>query len=685
MMEQYLAIKKEHPESLLFYRMGDFYELFFEDAVAAAKALDITLTKRGKHLGNDIPMCGVPVHSHETYLSRLIRHGFKVAVCEQMEDPAEARKRGPKTVVRRGVIRIITPGTLTEDTLLDGRSHNFLAALAAVRGELGMAWIDVSTGSFNTQALEAKDLGAALARLDAGEWLISEDMALDEGLTEIFNELGDRLSRLGNGSFDSEKGRRRLHDLYGVKMLDAFGDFTRPELAAAGALVDYLEFTQKGKLPRLSPPSRLGRDWVMEIDAATRRNLELTQSLAGERKGSLLNVIDKTVTGAGARLLASHLSAPLRDLEVINTRLDMVRFFAEQERLRGDIRDMLKPCPDMERALSRLSLDRGGPRDLAAVRDGLATSAKVRAALSADLSADRPATMPCGIEKCLEDLGSHGPLVDHLSRALAPDLGLQARDGGFVAQGYAAELDEFKALRDESRRLIAKLQSRYVNETGIASLKVKHNNQLGYFIEVSSVQADNMPSSGESPFIHRQTTANRVRYSTVELGDLQSAIARAADQALAFELKVFAELCGEVLDKSEVIAAAAGAVAALDVASGLAQLATERRYVRPLVDDSCCFEIKAGRHPVVEAALEESQEGTFVANDCQLSGDSSLWLLTGPNMAGKSTFLRQNALIAVLAQMGSFVPASEATIGAVDRLFSRVGAADDLSRGRSTF
>ncbi len=682
MMVQYLSIKDDHPDCLLFYRMGDFYELFFEDAVAAARALDITLTKRGKHLGQDIPMCGVPVHSHQAYLIRLIRKGFKVAVCEQMENPAEARKRGHKAVVRRDVMRIVTPGTLTEDTLLDARSHNYLAALGEASGKLGLAWIDVSTGVFQTQPLEAEEVNAALARLDAGELLVSETLIQRPALYETFAGIGDLLSPLPASRFDSANGRRRLEELFSVKSMDAFGGFSRAELAACGALVDYVELTQKGRLPRLSSPRRLPRGAVMEIDAATRRNLELTATLAGERRGSLLGIIDATLTGAGARLLAGRLAAPLTGIADIERRLDMVQYLIDAEGGRGReaLRATLGRCPDIERSLSRLSLGRGGPRDLAAVRDGLALCAEIR-----DTLGGGPAGMAEGIRDCLDGLGRHDELIDRLSRALGPDLPINARDGGFTAKGYLAELDEQRTLRDESRRLIANLQGRYVGETGIQTLKIKNNNVLGYFVEVPAGHADKVPAGAEGPFIHRQTMANRVRFTTVELGELEDAIARAADKALALELKLFEDLVGEVVQRGEPVARAAAAAAALDVAAALAQVAVDRRYCRPRIEDGVAFEITAGRHPVVEAALGESQEGAFVANGCELGADGRLWLLTGPNMAGKSTFLRQNALIAVLAQMGSYVPAEAARIGVVDRLFSRVGASDDLARGRSTF
>ena len=692
MMAQFLEIKAAHPGALLFYRMGDFYEMFFDDAVKASQTLDIALTKRGKHLGDDIPMCGVPVHSHESYLTRLIRAGHKVAICEQVEDPAEAKKRGSKSVVKRAVQRIVTPGTITEDTLLDARSHNYLCAVAAAQSDLGLAWIDMSTGDFLTQPVSAAGLSAALARIDAGELLCPDRLLETPDLYETFADWKDRLTPLPAARFDSANGDKRLKDLFHVGTLAGFGNFSRAELAAAGALVDYVELTQKGKVPRLAPPRVLSAGAVMGIDAATRRNLELTRTMTGERRGSLLDVIDRTLTGAGARLLAARLSAPLTDPAAIAERLDAVEFFHDDARLSDDLRAALAQVPDVARALSRISLGRGGPRDLAAVRDGLIQAAALRGLLQGARG-----LVPKAVAEAMTDLGEHGQLTDRLGRALADDLPLLARDGGFIRQGYAPALDEHRQLRDDSRKLIAGLQARYAEETGIAALKIKHNNVLGYFIEVAAKQADRIKTGSEdSPFIHRQSMANAMRFSTVELADLESRIAKAADRALALELELFTDLVNEITGRARDIALAADALARLDAASALGALALERRYVRPVVDASQMFRIEGGRHPVVEAALSRQGDGAFVANDCDLTpadeagaGEGGpggrLWVLTGPNMAGKSTFLRQNALIAVLAQMGAFVPAAAAHIGAVDQLFSRVGAADDLARGRSTF
>lgn len=677
MMAQYLTIKRAHPDCLLFYRMGDFYELFFDDAVRAAAALDIALTKRGKHLGEDIQMCGVPIRSYEVYLSRLVRSGFKVAIAEQTEDPAEAKKRGAKSVVARDVIRVVTAGTLTEDNLLDARSNNYLAALAEAQGGLGLAWVDVSTGDFAMQAVEFPQLAAALARLTPGELLVSDRLLNTQSLFETWGEWKDILTPQPSVRFDSENSRRRLEALYGVGALDGFGAFSRAELAAGGALVDYIELTQKGKLPRLNPPRRLAQGAVMEIDAATRRNLELTETLNGERRGSLLSTIDRTVTGAGARLLAARLAAPLTDPAAIERRLDAIAFFIAGDSMRAVLRDGLKRCPDVERALSRLSLGRGGPRDLAAIRDALAQAPTLRNILSSG-GLDAP---PAAVAALAQGLGEHSPLVDRLTRALAPELPLNARDGGFILEGYHAALDELKTLRAEGHGLLMRLERRYGDETGVSSLKIRHNNIIGHHIEVPAKQADKL----DERFIHRQTMANAARYTTTELIELAGKIQGAAERSLALELQLLDDLIKEVVAHAAGIAACARALAGLDVATALAELAVDGDWTRPAVDDSLTFDIRGGRHPVVEAALAAAHAGSFVANDCDLSDGQRLWLITGPNMAGKSTFLRQNAVIALLAQIGSYVPAQSAHMGVVDRLFSRVGAADDLARGRSTF
>ena len=686
MMSQYLEIKGQYPDCLLFYRMGDFYELFFADAVKASEALDITLTKRGKHQGDDIPMCGVPVHAADGYLARLIRKGFRVAVCEQIEDPAEARKRGSKSVVKRDVVRLVTAGTLTEEALLDARSHNYLAALGRAEGALALAWLDMSTGDFCTGPTTAADLEADLARLQPGELLVPETLGAVAEVREALDDWHTALTPLSSARFNSQRGEEVLKRQFAVASLDGFGAFSRAELAAAGALVAYLDDTQKGGLPRLRPPQRIEAHATMAIDAATRRSLELTRNQQGERTGTLLSCIDRTVTGAGARLLAERLSAPLTDPGAINQRLDAIAWFMERPAVGGRLREALRACPDMERALSRLSIGRGGPRDLLAIAQALGQAAGIRQLIGKAAETDPLGPLPRAVKTAAEDLGSHGALVALLTRALVEEPPLIARDGGFVAHGHDGQLDELLTLRDQSRQLIAGLQGRYKEHTGVASLKVKHNNVLGYYIEVPQNHGERMlrPPLNEV-YIHRQTMAGAVRFNTTELAELDSKISRAADQALARELQIFDDLSAEVTSNWAAISLAARALAVLDVSAALAHLAATQNHCRPEVDDSLAFEIRAGRHPVVEAAVAAHDRASFVANDCDLGEGNRLWLVTGPNMAGKSTFLRQNALIAILAQMGAYVPAGSARLGVVDRLFSRVGASDDLARGRSTF
>ena len=678
MMAQYLAIREANPGALLFYRMGDFYEMFFDDAVAAAAALDIALTKRGQHMGEDIPMCGVPVHAAEGYLLALIRKGFRVAIAEQLEDPAEAKKRGAKSVVRRDVVRLVTPGTLTEESLLEARRHNYLAAWAEVRDEGALAWVDISTGELRVMACPMIRLAPELARLAPRELLVSEGH--EQALGPVTADFALSLTPLARSSFDSQGAEKRLCALFKTGTLDAYGAFSRAELSAMGAIADYLEMTQRGKLPLVRAPIREAPGGTMQIDAATRRNLELTQALSGGREGSLLSVIDRTVTAAGARLLERRISAPSRDLAEIRDRLESVRFLQEQSRLQEDLRSDLRRCPDLDRALSRLALDRGGPRDMAAIRNALEQAGHI-----ADRLAGSEA--PARLKDAARALRGHQVLVTLLQDALVAEPPLLARDGSFIAPGHDGELDETRALRDEGRGVIARMQGDYVTRTGIQALKIKHNNVLGYFIETTATHAEKMlaPPLSET-FIHRQTTANQVRFTTVELSELETRILNAGNHALEIEKRLYDSLKQTILDQAGPISEASRALAEIDLAAAFASIASAENWVEPQIDDTRAFEIEAGRHPVVEHALKRTGE-PFIANDCALTGGGTpaIWLLTGPNMAGKSTFLRQNAIIALLAQAGSFVPARRAHIGLVSQLFSRVGAADDLARGRSTF
>lgn len=700
MMEQYLEIKAAHQGLLLFYRMGDFYELFFEDAEIASRTLGIVLTKRGKHQGADIPMCGVPVERSEDYLHRLITAGHRVAVCEQTEDPAAAKARGNKSVVRRGVVRLVTPGTLTEDTLLDARANNYLLAIARARASgggdrFGLAWIDISTAEFTVMECSSGELAATLARINPNEAIVTDALYNDSELGQTLREL-PAVTPLTRDVFDGATAEKRLCDYFAVATMDGLAQLTRLEATAAAAAVTYVDRTQVGKHPPLSPPAREASGATMAIDPATRANLELTRTLAGERRGSLLDAIDCTVTSAGSRLLAQRLAAPLTDAPAIARRLDAVGAFVADSAAREDIRSILRGAPDMSRALARLSVGRGGPRDLAGIRDGIVAADQVLARLS---ELDQPPQEIAAVMAALQRPSRE--LADEFARALDEQLPLIKRDGGFVRQGYEPALDEARNLRDASRLVVASMQARYADDTAVKGLKIRHNNVLGYFVEVTAQHGDKLMSAPlNATFIHRQTLAGQVRFTTSELGEIEAKIANAGDRALGLELEIFERLCVKALHISDDLRSAAHAFALLDVATSLAKLAVDDNYVRPEVDGSLGFAIEAGRHPVVEQALKRNGE-PFIANACDLSpvpppypppqagegrvGAGQLWLLTGPNMAGKSTFLRQNALIALLAQIGSFVPATRARIGIIDRLFSRVGAADDLARGRSTF
>lgn len=678
MMAQYLKTKQEHPDYLLFYRMGDFYELFFEDAVTASKALDITLTKRGKHEGKDIPMCGVPFHAYESYLARLVKAGYKVAICEQLESPEEAKKRGQKSCVRRDVIRLVTPGTLTEDTLLESDKHNYLLVAFQDATHVGLAWADLSTGDFFTQSVLPNEFISTLERLNPGEIILPDTLDSSEAFEEPLMEYRFITTIWPNVRFSYLNSKDRLEKAFDVHTLEAFGAFTRAELTAAGVLLEYIFLTQKGNLPNLKKPTRLNEERLMSIDASTRRSLELFKSSSGDRNGkSLFQIMNKTMTHPGARLLADFLAAPIKDVDEINSRLECVDFFVNAGEVRTKARDMLKGLPDLDRALSRLLIGRGGPRDLAVIRDTLKIIPNFRLLYAQSM-------VPETLRFYMDEMGFPDELVDTLKQALRWELPLLARDGNFVAKGYHAGLDELRYLKDHSRKVLADMQAKYTNMTGIQNLKINYNNILGYFVEVPARYLQKM-SEPKMGFIHRQTMVNSVRFTTEELMNLENRLKDAEDKMLTFELRIFDQLVEMVKAWTERIRRAGYALAFFDVMSSLGELAVRNNYCRPVVDYSLVFDVQQGRHPVVEASLKEAQV-PFAPNDCRLDEEKGrLWLLTGPNMAGKSTFLRQNALIAIMAQAGSFVPAKSAHIGVVDKVFSRVGASDDLAKGQSTF
>ncbi|RIX32748.1 DNA mismatch repair protein MutS [Sphingomonas edaphi] len=665
MMAQYHRLKAEAGDAMLFYRMGDFFELFFDDAKAAAACLDIALTKRGADSGEPVPMCGVPVHAAEGYLARLIRAGHRVAIAEQIESPAEARKaRGSKALVERAIIRLVTPGTLTEESLLESGSANWLAAVGRAGDDWAIAAADISTGRFELVSCGPGELRSELARLSPAETVA------DANLPGI-------ATTAGKGGFDSLAGERALKERFGLSTLDGFGAPSRAELVAAGGLLAYLDATQKNAIAFLAAPRRIARSAHMAIDPATRDSLEICRTQTGSLAGSLMATVDRCVTAPGRRLMGADLSAPLTDRQAIEARLALVQWLHDEPLRRERIRDALKAMPDISRALGRLVAGRGSPRDLALLRDGLSASAALKAVLEAD--GDRPELLTA----LLPDLGGHAALTGRLGLALVESPPIDTSKGGYIAEGFDAALDALRLASQDGRRAIAALEAHYRDATGVSTLKIRHNAVLGYHIEVGTKHADRLmaPDSG---FTHRQTLAGVVRFNSPDLHSEASRVVEAAAHALAAEAAHFEELGALAVASAQRIAATADAVARIDVAASHATRAAEGGWCLPRLVDEPCLELEGGRHPVVEEALRQDGE-RFVANDCTLAADDRLWLITGPNMGGKSTFLRQVALAALLAQSGSYVPAARAKIGIVDRLFSRVGAADNLARGRSTF
>ncbi|HEX8841216.1 MAG TPA: DNA mismatch repair protein MutS, partial [Sphingomicrobium sp.] len=661
MMTQYRRLKEEAGDALLFYRMGDFFELFFEDAKVASACLDIALTKRGEDSGEPVPMCGVPAHSAESYLARLIKAGHRVAIAEQTESPAEARKaRGSKALVERAIVRLVTPGTLTEETLLDSSAANWLAAVGRAGEDWAIAAADISTGRFELIACGTGELAAELARLSPAETIADGSVP------------GIRTTA-GKGGFDSLAGERALKSRFGLATLDGLGAPSRAELVAAGGLLAYLDATQKSAGTLLDPPRRVARSSHMAIDAASRDSLELTRSVSGSLAGSLLGEIDRCQTAAGRRLLNEDISAPLTERPSIEHRLSLVAWLHEDAIRRERVRGALKAMPDFARALARLAAGRGSPRDLALLRDGLCAADALKRELESE--SERPPLL----DNMLPRLGGHEALGDRLSRALVESPPIEASKGGYIAEGYDRQLDELRDAASNGRRAIAALESRYRDSTGIGSLKIRHNAVLGYHVEVSAKHSDRLMQA-DSGFTHRQTLAGVVRFNSPELHEEASRVIEAGAHALAAEAAHAEELTQLALASAAKITATAEAIARIDVAASHAHRAVEGGWARPHFTDETCFDIEAGRHPVVESALRDAGE-RFVANDLSMGLADRLWLITGPNMGGKSTFLRQAALIAVLAQSGSFVPASNTRLGIVDRLFSRVGASDNLARG----
>nr|P61673.1 RecName: Full=DNA mismatch repair protein MutS [Wolbachia endosymbiont of Drosophila melanogaster] len=692
-MEQYLNLKAQYKDHLLFYRLGDFYELFFDDAIKAAKLLNIVLTKRGNSCGQEIPMCGVPAHSSESYLHKLIDLGFKVAICDQLETADEAKKRGYKSIVKRDVVRVVTPGTIIEDSLLEDKSNNYLASIVEQNDEYAISWLELSTGKFFHTLTSLKALDSDLLRISPRELLISEKFTEDEKIRSILKNYKISITQHAQSFFEYSKSHRTLCEFYKIRELGSIGNFSKVEIMACGALLEYVRVTQRGSIPRLEFPKTYKQQNFMLIDTSARRNLELFSTQFGEKKGSLISVIDHTVTASGGRLLKQMLASPLACSKAINLRLSTAQFFVNNHDSRRKIREILSNIPDIERSLSRLILGRGSPKDMNLLKIGLGKTLELSEFLCKIESGEngslpqqyviqteiQPASRAGITVKSDESelstihksLGNHKDLFELLNSAILDNNLSSVKEGGFIHSKYNSELSELSYILNNSNKLVTKLRESYRDLTGIAALKILHNNILGYYVEVS---ANHKITS--DIFIHRQSLANSMRYTTNELKELENKILTARDAAIGLEMKIFSELCSEVAKESEKIALAANALAKLDIRTAFAELAVQNNYVKPIIDDSKEFNICSGRHPVVEV------NDKFIANSINLAG---IHLITGPNMAGKSTFLRQNALIAILAHMGSFVPAESAHIGVIDKIFSRVGATDNITAGYSTF
>ncbi|MBA8752642.1 DNA mismatch repair protein MutS [Wolbachia pipientis] len=692
-MEQYLNLKAQYKDHLLFYRLGDFYELFFDDAIKAAKLLNIVLTKRGNSCGQEIPMCGVPAHSSESYLHKLIDLGFKVAICDQLETADEAKKRGYKSIVKRDVVRVVTPGTIIEDSLLEDKSNNYLASIVEQNDEYAISWLELSTGKFFHTLTSLKALDSDLLRISPRELLISEKFTEDEKIRSILKNYKISITQHAQSFFEYSKSHRTLCEFYKIRELGSIGNFSKVEIMACGALLEYVRVTQRGSIPRLEFPKTYKQQNFMLIDASARRNLELFSTQFGEKKGSLISVIDHTVTASGGRLLKQMLASPLACSKAINLRLSTAQFFVNNHDSRRKIREILSNIPDIERSLSRLILGRSSPKDMNLLKIGLGKTLELSEFLC-KIESGENGSLPqqyviqteiqlasrAGITVKSDEselstihksLGNHKDLFELLNSAILDNNLSSVKEGGFIHSKYNSELSELSYILNNSNKLVTKLRESYRDLTGIAALKILHNNILGYYVEVS---ANHKITS--DIFIHRQSLANSMRYTTNELKELENKILTARDAAIGLEMKIFSELCSEVAKESEKIALAANALAKLDVRTAFAELAVQNNYVKPIIDDSKEFNICSGRHPVVEV------NDKFIANSINLAG---IHLITGPNMAGKSTFLRQNALIAILAHMGSFVPAESAHIGVIDKIFSRVGATDNITAGYSTF
>ncbi len=682
MMDQYLNIKNQYKDVLLFYRMGDFYELFFEDAVVASQALDIALTKRGKSNGKDIPMCGVPFHSADNYLPKLIKKGFNVAVCEQTETAEEAKIKSKKGPLKREVVRIISPGTLTEDNLLERKTNNFLGALSDNNGSISIAWVDVSTGYFKSRNIQEDNksstkqlLANLLLRMNFSELLISEDFDLDL----IVEEWHSILKKQPPSLFHYSSCLDQILSYYSIVSLEGVGSFSDGEIKAAAVLLSYLKLTQCGKIPLLSMIQTETQNNFLEIDYFTQKSLEIFNNLSGGTEGSLISCLDETKTACGARLLKQRVIEPFCKIEQIQDRYDLTNWIIENKINISQYQIDFENIPDLERSLSRISLSRGGPKDLFLMSNGLLIIKGIYEDL---ISHNQDGKTPSLLNFIIDNLDIDYSLFSNINKAFKSNVPIIAKEGNFIKEGYNKELDLLRNYRNYELDHIAKLQKKYSDLTNVNSLKIKHNRMLGYHIEVRALHDESMRNI--DLFIHRQTTAQTSRFTTVELNDVENQIINSFEKALKIEIDIFNNFVTQILDKGKEILNVALSISELDISIMVANQSISRNYTCPNILEEKTLEIFGGRHPVVEQQMNLNEK-SFIFNDCILNKRDFIWLITGPNMAGKSTFLRQNALIVIMAQAGLFVPAQKANIGIFDKIFSRVGASDDLAKGQSTF
>ena len=680
MMEQYLTIKNKHKDALLFYRMGDFYELFFEDAIAASKALDITLTKRGKTNGMDIPMCGVPFHSADNYLPKLIKKGFNVAVCEQTETIEEAKSNLKKGPLKREVVRIISPGTLTEDNLLDRNANNFLGAISDVNGSISISWVDVSTGCFKSRNLQKENnqkqlLTNLLLRMNFSEILVSDAMELNI----ISEEWHSIIKKQSSSLFHYSSCLQQICSYFSIMSLEGIGKFSDGEVIAAGVLLSYLKLTQCGKLPILSMIQNESENNFLEIDYFTQKSLEILSNLSGETNGSLITSLDETKTAGGARLLKQRITEPFYKVVEIEKRYNLINWFLNNDIDIFKLQNNLENIPDIERSLSRISLLRGSPKDLSILCNGLLNVKQIYEIIIS--FKDRLNQAPL-LNNILNQISVDYSLFENIKNSLKKDLPLSTKEGGFIRDGYDDNLDKLRNFRNNELEEITKLQNKYSDLTNVNSLKIKYNRMLGYHIEVRAVHDKSLRD--KDIFIHRQTTAQTSRFTTIELNEAENQLINSYDKSISIEMDIFKNFTNQIINEGKKILDIASAISELDIGIMVVKQSKDRGYVCPKILENKTLEIIEGRHPVVESQMKLS-ENSFISNDCILNKDDFLWLITGPNMAGKSTYLRQNALIVIMAQAGLFVPAKEANIGVFDKIFSRVGASDDLAKGQSTF